>query len=164
MKPNYKRKEKRGSDRRLAACASGKLMPLGTVGDPVFASKLYGEGIAIIPDDDLIVAPCSATVVMIPYTRQSIGLENEQGDMILIHVGTNAAQYRGRGFESLVMEGGKVRAGTPLIRLDRKFLDAQNADLTTCMVITNLRRPDDYRILEGDQVIAGRTPVMERRS
>lgn len=163
MKPNYKRKEKRGGERRLTACANGKLMPLGTVADPMFASKMYGEGIAIVPEDDMVVSPCSGTVVMVPYFRQSVGLENEQGDMILIHVGTNAAQYRGRGFETLALEGTRVRPGTPLIRLDRKFLDGQNADLTICMVITNLRRSDDYRVLEGDQVLAGRTPVMERR-
>lgn len=164
MKPNYKRKDKRTSDRKLAACANGRLIPLTTVSDPVFASRLYGQGVAIVPDDDLIVAPCSATVVMIPYTRQSVGLENEQGDMILIHVGFNASQFRGRGFDSLVSEGTRVRPGTPLLRLDRKYLDSQNVDLTTCMVITNLRHLDDYRVLEGERVIGGRTPVMERRS
>lgn len=163
MKPNYKRKEKRNSDRRLVACATGKLMPLGAVADPVFASRMYGEGIAIVPEEDLVVSPCSGTVTMVPYNKQSVGLENEAGDMILVHIGTNAAQFRGKGFETLALEGTKVRPGTPLIRLNRRFLESQNADLTICMVITNLKKSEDYRVLEGDQVVAGRTPVMERR-
>ncbi len=163
MKPNYKRKEKRSLDKRLMACINGKLMPLSAVADPVFASKMFGEGVAIVPEDDLVVAPCAATVTMVPYGRQSIGLETENGDMILIHVGFNAGVYRERGFETLALEGTRVKCGSPLIRLNRKFLDSQNVDLTVCMVITNLRRPDEVRVLDGDLVNAGRTPVLERR-
>lgn len=163
MKPNFKRKEKRGLEKRLTACINGKLMPLSAVADPVFASKMYGEGVAIVPEDDLIVAPCTATVAMVPYGKQSVGLETENGDMILIHVGFNAGMYRDRGFETLALEGTRVRAGTPLIRINRKYLDSLNVDQTVCMVITNLRKPDEVRVLDGDLVSAGRTPVLERK-
>lgn len=54
MKPMIKRKEKRVSDKKLLACIDGKLMPLGAVADPVFASRLYGEGVAIVPELSLI--------------------------------------------------------------------------------------------------------------
>lgn len=164
MKPMFnKRKEKRVSDKKLTACVNGKLMPLGTVSDPVFASRMYGEGVAIVPDDDFIVAPCAGTVMMVAYNRQSIGIENEQGDMILIHIGFNTAQYGEKACEALATEGTRVKTGTPLIRMNRKFLESVNADMTVCMVITNLKKTDDYRILEGDQVAGGRTPVMERK-
>lgn len=163
MKPNYKRKEKRPTEKRLIAFATGKLIPLSAVSDPLYATKMFGEGVAIIPEEDLVVAPCGAIVNMVSYTMHCVGLENEQGDMILIHAGINNPPFRKRGFESLVTEGMKVRAGSPLIRLDRKFLESQNADLTVCLVITNSHHLDDYRILEGDQVLAGRTPIMERR-
>ncbi len=164
MKPNYKRKEKRPTDRRLTAFATGKLLPLSAVSDPLYATKMYGEGVAILPEEDLVVAPCSAMVNMVSYTMHCVGLENDQGDMILIHAGINNPPFRQRGFECLVTEGMKVRAGAPLIRFDRKYLESQNADLTTCLVITNLRHLDDYRVLDGDQVLAGRTPIMERKA
>lgn len=162
MRPNYKRKERRGPDRRLFAPASGRQKPLSAAADPWFASRLFGEGIALELEDDVIVAPCSAVVTMVPFTRQSIGLENEQGDMILIHVGTQASQYGGRGFETLASEGTKVRVGTPLIRLDRQFLEGQKADLTVCMVITNQNK-GVYRIVENDVLQGGKTMVMERK-
>ena len=164
MKPNYKRKqEKRSNHHRLYAPISGRMIPLSSVPDPVFGNKMFGDGVAINPADDVIVAPCNANVAMIPYFRQSIGLETDAGDMILIHIGTNCEVFRGKGFETLVSEGSRVRPGTPLIRMNRRFLESQNADMTVCMVITNLKGPD-FRILDADVLQAGRTPVMEKKS
>lgn len=163
MKPILKRKEKRVSDKKIVACVDGKLMPLGMVADPVFASRLYGEGVAIVPEDDLIVAPCNGTITMVAHNRQSIGIVTEQGDMILIHIGFNTAQYGEKAFEALALEGIKVKPGMPLIMMDRRFLESVNADTTVCMVITNLKKMDDYRVLEGDIVSGGKTPVLERR-
>lgn len=163
MKPMIKRKEKRVSDKKLLACIDGKLMPLGAVADPVFASRLYGEGVAIVPEDDVIVAPCNGTITMLAYNRQAIGIETEQGDMVLIHIGFNTAQYGEKAFEALATEGTKVKPGMPLITINRHFLESVNADMTVCMVITNLKKIEDYRVLEGDVVSAGKTPVLERK-
>ncbi len=164
MKPNYKRKqEKRSNDHRLYAPINGRMIPLSAVPDPVFGNKMFGDGIAINPVDDVIVAPCNATVAMIPFGKQSIGLETEAGDMILIHIGTNCEVFRGKGFETLVGESSRVRVGTPLIRMNRRFLESQNADMTVCMVITNMKEPG-FRVLDGDVLQAGRTPVMEKKS
>lgn len=161
-KAGFKRKERKSQDRRLYAPANGKFKPLSSVSDPMMASKMFGEGIALTMDDDTVVSPCSGTVVMTAYTKQSIGLENEQGDMILLHLGTGLGQYRGRGLELLCSEGSKVRPGAPLLKIDRRFFESQNTDLTLCMTITNQNK-GVWRVLEGDQMSAGKTPLMERK-
>lgn len=161
MRPNYKKKEKRSQDRRLYAPVSGDIIPLSTVADPVFAQKMMGDGIAFLPEGDLVVAPCSGTVVMIANGKNAIGIENDLGDQILVHIGLDTLEYKGKGMELLCQEGQKVRPGVPLVRMDRKFFDSNNADLTIPMTITN-QDFGVYRILEGDKAQAGKTPVLER--
>ncbi|MCF0246118.1 MAG: PTS glucose transporter subunit IIA [Ileibacterium sp.] len=161
-KQSFKKKEKRTPEKKLYAPANGTILPLSNVSDPVFAQKMLGEGVAIKVDGDTIYSPCFGTVVMISPTKHNIGLENEFGDQILVHIGMDTAAYNGKGFEVLVTEGQKVRPGLPMVKLDRKYFDFQNADLTTPMTITN-QEQGMYRVLEGENAVAGKTPVMERR-
>lgn len=158
----FRRKEKKSPDRRLYAPANGSFLSLSDIKDPVYAQKMYGEGIALVLQGDLIVSPCSGTVALVPVRKQAVGLETDLGDQVLIHMGVDTAIYNGRGFEFLVSEGTRVRPGTPLVRLDRRFFDLQNADMTIFMVVTN-QKAGEYRLLEGDALIGGKTPVMEKR-
>lgn len=162
QKPPFKKRERRVPDKRLYAVADGQFLSLSEVSDPVYSQKLYGDGYALRPSGDLIVSPCQASVAMIPYTKHCIGLENENGDQILVHFGINTSQYKGKGFEFLVSEGAKVKTGTPLVKMDRRFFELQNADLTICVVLTN-QKPNTWRLLETDGLQAGKTPVMERK-
>lgn len=166
QKPNtkktFKKNEKRTPDRKIYAPANGQILPLSSVKDPVFAQNMMGEGVAVSVTGDTIVSPVNGTVAMISPTRHAIGLENDFGDQILVHIGLDTALYNGKGFEVLVSEGQRVKPGNPLVRLDRRFLDAQGADLTTPVTVTN-QDPGVFRILEGDSASAGKTPLMERR-
>lgn len=161
-RPAFKKKERRLPDRRLYSPADGMLISLADLRQPEYAQKLYGDGIAVVPDGDLIVSPCSGTVVMIPWTKQAIGIEADNGDQILLHIGVNTAIFNGRGMDFQIQEGSKVKIGTPLVKLDRRYFSLANADLTIFMIITN-RKVGDYSIIEGDAAAAGKTPVMERK-
>lgn len=162
QKPPFKKKEKRSLDKRIYAPANGQILALSSVNDPVFAQKMMGEGVAIAVVGDTIVSPVNGTVAMISPTKHAIGLENDFGDQILVHIGLDTAAFNGRGFDVLVNEGQRVRPGVPLVRLDRKFFDSQNADLTTPITITN-QDFGTFNILEGDSASAGKTAIMERR-
>lgn len=151
----------RTPDKRLFACASGRVLSLSDVDDPVFAQKMLGEGVAFVPSGDVITAPCNGTVVLISNNKNVIGLENEQGDQVLIHVGIDTSALKGKGFEPLVSEGQKVHPGQPILKFDRRILENMNVDLTTPMTITNCD-PGDYRVLEADSCTGGRTLVMEK--
>lgn len=161
-KPSFKKKEKRFTDKKIYAPASGQILALSSVKDPVFAQRMMGDGIAINVSGDTIVSPVNGTVAMISPTKHAIGLENDFGDQILVHIGLDTAVFNGKGFDVLVSEGQRVKPGVPLVKLDRKFFDSQGADLTTPLTITN-QDTGVFTILEGDQALAGKTPVMERR-
>lgn len=161
-KPDLKKKERRTQDKKLYAPVSGEIIPLSSVADPVFAQKMMGDGIAFIPEGDLVVSPCYGTVAMIASAKNAVGIENDFGDQILVHIGLDTIDYNGKGIELLCQEGQKVRPGNPLVKLDRRFFDSVNADLTIPMTITN-QEFGVYQMLEGDRAVAGKTPVLERR-
>ena len=48
----------------LYAPMAGQAVPVTEVPDPTFAEGLLGDGIAIIPTDGKVCAPCDATVDM----------------------------------------------------------------------------------------------------
>ena len=76
--------------------------------DPVLANKMLGEGIAVDISGSQIVAPCSGTVVMISNYCHAIGIESDLGDSVLVHIGMDTANYKGKGFEVLVSDSQKV--------------------------------------------------------
>ncbi len=162
MKPNFKRKERRVPDKCLYAPVSGRLIPLNLVSDPVYASKMYGDGVAILPGDDIIVAPCFGTLTLVSASKHAFGIETDQNEKVYVHVGFGTAEMRGKGFEVLAAEGTKLKPGMPVLRVDRKFFENRGIDLTTVMVVTT-SKPGDYRVMEGESAAAGKTPLLEHK-
>lgn len=122
---------------KFVSIAEGELLPLDQVKDAVFAQKMMGDGIAFHPSGDTIYAPCSGSVMMVANTKHAIGLKNNDGIEVLIHIGLDTVNLQGKGFTCLVANGDKIKKGQPLMKLDRKYFAEQKLDLTTPMVITN---------------------------
>ena len=49
----------------LMAPLSGYLVPIERVPDPVFSQKMVGDGIALDPVSQSLVAPCDGEVIML---------------------------------------------------------------------------------------------------
>ena len=90
----------------VKAYLSGKVVPIEEVKDEVFSSKALGDGLAIEPEENVIVAPCDATVsVLMEGSRHAVGLTLANGVEILIHEGIDTVNMEGDGFEYFVKEG-----------------------------------------------------------
>jgi PTS system glucose-specific IIA component len=63
-----------------------------------------------------------------------VGLTSEDGMEILIHVGMDTVEMNGNGFKALVKVGDKVKAGTPLLKVDLDAIKA--AGFTSVQVLT----------------------------
>ncbi|MBD5524085.1 MAG: PTS system trehalose-specific EIIBC component [Lachnospiraceae bacterium] len=122
--------------KELKAFLTGKVIDLKDVNDGVFSEGVMGEGIAIIPENDILYAPVAATVnVLMQDSKHACGLTMDNGMEILLHVGIDTVEMQGDGFAYLVSEGQKVSAGTPLIRFDRdKIKAAGHPDTTVCII------------------------------
>lgn len=134
----------------LTAFLSGKAIPLAEVGDGVFSEGILGDGMAIIPENETLYAPAEGEVAaLMPDSRHACGLKLENGMEVLLHIGIDTVSMNGEGFEYLVQEGQKVRAGTPLIKFDRaKIKAAGHRDVTVC-IISNKGNAQDIKFYTG---------------
>ncbi len=138
---------------KLTAFLSGKAISLAEVGDGVFSEGVMGDGMAILPEGEILYAPADAEVaVVMAKSRHACGLRLANGMEVLLHIGIDTVNMDGDGFEYLVREGEKVSAGTPLIRFDRdKIRAAGYPDVTVC-VVTEEGSARDLQFHTGMQV------------
>lgn len=146
----------------LTAPVTGKCVDISTVPDEMFSSRAMGDGIAFVYDGDTVLAPCSGEISVVADTRHAVGMVSDEGLELLIHVGVDTVALNGKGFTALVQMGQKVSAGTPLLKLDRAFLDTQKVNLITSMVFTNEDELAELKIGQTDRdVTAGKTTIVE---
>lgn len=145
----------------FVAFLSGKAIDLKDVGDGVFSEGVMGEGMAIIPDNDVLYSPVDAAVsVLMEDSRHACGLTMDNGVEILLHVGIDTVEMKGDGFEYLVSQGEKVKAGTPLIRFDREKIKAAGHPDTTVCIVTEPADIKKFEFYTGINCVAKETIVV----
>ncbi len=140
----------------VVAPVKGRLIRMEEVTDQVFASKMMGDGFAVVPiDDTIICAPMDGIVEMIPESKHAVGLKNKNGVELLIHVGLDTVNLQGEGLKTLVKVGEKVKKGTSIIQYDKVVMENYGIDMTTMVIFLNGYdkeiNPDSY----GDIVSRG---------
>lgn len=143
----------------VTAPFSGTLVPLSEVPDETFASGVLGEGIAIEPSDGLFCSPVDGTVETIAETKHAIGFAADNGLEILVHVGLETVSLNGEGFEILVKEGDKVKAGQPVAKADLALIRERGLKTITSIVLTGGADDMELHCAEG-LATAGKTPVL----
>lgn len=145
----------------LVSPITGDVVALEQVPDEAFASKAVGDGIAVKPTSNIVVAPAAGTVVKIFNTNHAFCLETNNGAEIVVHMGIDTVALEGKGFKRLVEEGADVKAGEPILEMDLDFLNANARSMISPVVCSN---SDDYSalvILASGNVVAGQTPLYE---
>ena len=146
---------------KLTAFLSGKAIPLAEVGDGVFSEGILGDGMAIIPENEILYAPVDAEIAaLMPDSRHACGLKLANGMEVLLHIGLDTVDMKGDGFEYLVQQGQKVSAGTPLVKFDRaKIKAAGHRDVTVC-IISNEGNAQDIQFHTGINVKENESAVI----
>ena len=116
---------------------SGKVVPLSQVPDEVFSSGAMGQGIAIEPTENKVIAPFEGTVVMIAPTKHAIGLRSETGVELLIHIGLDTVTLDGSPFTVKVKDGEKFNKGDLLIEFDKDYIESKGLKTITPVIVTN---------------------------
>lgn len=146
----------------FAAFVSGKVIPLAEVNDGVFSAGVMGEGIAIVPESETLVAPADGKVSgLIQESRHACGLQLANGMEVLLHVGLDTVDMNGDGFEYLVKEGQQVKAGTALIRFNRNKIRQAGHPDTVVFIVTEPADGVQVQFKTGIQAEAGKTVVAE---
>lgn len=121
----------------IKAPLSGVLVPLSEVPDPVFSQKMVGDGIAIDPTSQELLAPCEGEIVQLHPAGHAVTLRSPEGVELLMHVGIDTVKLKGKGFEPLVEIGQKVKCGDTLIRFSADEVARKAKSLLSMLVFTN---------------------------
>lgn len=121
----------------LYAPVSGRIRALTRIEDPVFSSEVLGKGCAIEPSCGEVIAPADGIVKKIAETCHAISLLCDNGLEVLIHVGMETVELKGKGYELFVQTGDHVQKGQLLFRFDMQAIAAAGYTLTTPVIVTN---------------------------
>lgn len=133
----------------LKAPITGKLIDLESVPDEVFSKKMLGDGIAIQAEDGLVVSPVKGKVLQIFPTNHAVGIISDEGIEILIHLGIDTVELKGKGFTRLAEPGDPVEPGTPLIMMDIDMIKRYGKSLISPIIITNSEKVKDLKAMSG---------------
>lgn len=139
--------EKLFSRTRYPLCApmAGRVVSVSEIPDPAFSGGLLGKGVAVIPTDGRVYAPCDAAVDVVFTTGHAISLIADCGAQILIHVGLDSCQQTDKLFTVFVKSGQKVKQGDLLIEADLQAVKAAGINPITPMLISNA---SDYAAIQ----------------
>ena len=125
----------------ILAPIDGNVIPQDKIPDETFASGVLGAGVGIEPEGEVVYAPFDGEVSSVADSKHAIGLSGP-GDMeVLIHVGVDTVAMNGEGFEPLVEDGDKVKAGQPILRFSKAAIKAADHPDVVVVLLTN---SDDY--------------------
>lgn len=125
------------SNDKVYSPIEGEIIPITEVNDQVFASKMMGEGFAVLPSKETITAPISGTVKMIAPTKHAIGIQADDGMEILLHLGIYTVELNGEPFALNIKEGQRIQQGQSIGTIDLKMIEANGKDTTVMVIITD---------------------------
>ncbi len=145
----------------IIAPLCGEIVSLEDVPDVVFSEKIVGDGIAIRPTGDTIVAPVNGTIGKIFETNHAFSIESEDGVELFVHFGVDTVELKGEGFSRIAAEGQEVKVGDPVLKFDLEAIEPKAKSVLTPVVISNM---DDINasslIKSSGMVTRGETVVL----
>lgn len=155
----FGKQENASKEVKIYAPLSGEIVNIEDVPDVVFSEKIVGDGIAIRPNGDTIVAPVNGTIGKIFETNHAFSIESEEGVELFVHFGIDTVELKGEGFTRLAEEGQKVKVGEPVIKFDLAFLTEKAKSVLTPVVISNMDEISNLQKLSGE-VVQGQSVVL----
>ena len=143
----------------ILAPMTGTIVKLSEVPDRIFAEKVFGDGLAIIPKEGKIVSPVDGVVTKILETGHFYGVTTEDGVEVLVHVGLETVALNGKCFEIYVKEGDKVKAGDLIAKADLEFIKETGRNSITPVII-GLGLQGKELVCEKGEAEAGKTVIM----
>ncbi|MFP2770302.1 PTS glucose transporter subunit IIA [Oceanisphaera sp. KMM 10153] len=146
----------------IFAPLSGELVAIEEVPDVVFAEKIVGDGIAIKPSGNKMVAPCNGTIGKIFETNHAFSIESDSGLELFVHFGIDTVELKGEGFTRIAREGQQVKKGDTIIEFDLALLEAKARSTLTPVVISNMDEVKEV-IKQGGAVTLAEDVIMRVR-
>ena len=82
----------------LLSPLEGEVVPLKEVNDPTFAEEILGKGVAVRPAGGRVCAPAAGKLVSVFETGHAFGMITDHGAEVLVHVGLDTVNLKGKYF------------------------------------------------------------------
>lgn len=120
----------------ILAPVNGKLKTLKSLKDGVFSEEMMGKGFVVAPTDNTVYAPISGKLVTVFPTGHAYGIEGKDGTNVLVHIGIDTVGLNGEGFEALVKQGKKIKAGKPMAKVDFDGIKSKVPSIDVITLVT----------------------------
>lgn len=154
---SFEQKIEEQNDGVITAYANGELTEIEKVNDETFASKVLGDGIAIIPEDGNVYAPVDGEISVAIESGHAVGFTDMNGTVYLIHIGIDTVQLNGKYFKVNVQVGDQIKRGDLLVTFDKEKVEKAGFD-TACMLIVTeangktLNKTKERKVKVGEEV------------
>ena len=157
--PKQKKQTKTGS---LSLCAplSGSIVPLSAVNDEAFSQKLLGDGVAILPNNGKLYAPCDGVIDNIADSKHAIGISCDFSLDLLIHVGLDTVKLGGAPYTLHVKAGDRIKTGDLLAEFDMDAILKHGFDLTTPIILCGDAEEFDITLSYEKETVRHGEPLM----
>ena len=108
-----------------------------------------GPGAAILPEEGKVFAPFSGTVSMIFDTKHAISLISHTGLEILIHIGIDTVNLKGKYFQIHTSVGESVKKGQLLADFDLENIKNEGYSIVTPVVLVNSESHHVHLVKKG---------------
>lgn len=129
--------KKKKATNELLAPTNGEVVELSETNDPVFSTGAMGQGFGLDPTDGTIYAPVTGKITLVAETKHAIGFETTDGLQVLVHLGIDTVELKGKGFDLPVTAGQEVNAQDKLGTMDLEQIKTAGYQTTVLTVITN---------------------------
>lgn len=145
----------------ISSPVKGELLPLSQSDDEAFASQAMGKGFVVKPSEGKVYAPVDGKVVSLFSTKHAIGILGDNGAEILIHIGIDTVDLKGKYFTAHVKQGQKVTKGQLLIEFDRSKITASGYNDEVMVIITNTNSYQNVELLDSATVTDLNKPILQ---
>lgn len=121
---------------QIFAPVDGTILNIEEVNDVIFNQKFVGDGLAVKPSNGTILAPCNGTVECILIEKHALFISCDDKTKILVHLGIDTVELKGKGFHCAVTEKQKIKTGQLLSTINLDIIRTHNKDDTVIVVIT----------------------------
>ena len=142
---------------KLPAVVDGEIIPIEEIEDPIFADKIIGEGFGIRPTGKTIYSPVNGKVEQIASTKHAIYPSTSNNIKLLVHIGLDTIELKGKGFTSNIKKDMIVHRGDKLVEIDPKFIMEEGYNPVVAVVLLNRLNNSEVSVYPTKEAIGNET-------
>lgn len=144
----------------IVSPVNGSFKSNDQIKDQTFAKEILGQTVGIEPKDGKIYAPISGKVVMLAPTKHAIGIKDDKtGIEVLLHLGIDTVEMKGKPFKAVVNVGDTVFKGQLLLEMNIESIKQANYDPIVLLVITK-NTGEKFEVKKQSSIIHARQDLL----